>query len=191
MGKTRGRRWSASHSGLVLPPQQFSAACFLLNYPHVLLQQGWRDLPKHLQNSDVLRHQKWRVYLSYYGVVVIACLRGESICTANGRLHNPISLYCVISTVGLPQGVGEEELGIINRKMTSAESAPFSTYCWLASWFRADKQIWPESCCSILRWHQHSGRIGNIGRGGHCGCDFCRPLPAALTAGACLSVAET
>lgn len=191
MGETRGRRWGTSRSCLILPPWQFSATCFSLSYPHILLQQGWRHSPKHLQNSDVLRHQKWKVYLSCYRVVVIACLRGESICTANGHLYNPVSLYCMISTVGLPRGFGEEELGSINRKMTSSKRGPFSTYCWLASWFRADKQIWPESCCSILWWHHHSRRIGNISRGGRCGCDSCHPLPTALTVGACLSVAET
>lgn len=124
-------------------------------------------------------------------VVVIACLRGESICAANGHLYNPISLYCMISTVSLLQGVGEEELGNINRKMASSKRAPFSTYCWLASWFRADKQIWPGSCCSVLQWHQHSRRIGTISRGGRCGCDSCHPLPVALAVGACLSVAKT
>lgn len=84
---------------------------------------------------------EWKVCLLLQTVVVIARLRGESICAANGHLHNPISLYCVISTVGLPRGVGREELGNINRKMTSSKRAPFSTYCRLASWFRADKQI--------------------------------------------------
>lgn len=132
--------------------------------------------------SDVLRHQKWKVHLSH----VIACLRGESICTANGHLHNPVSFHWLISTVGLPQGAGGEELGNINRKMTSSKRAPFSTYCWLASWFRADKQIWPGSCCSVWGWHQQS-RIGNISRGGRCGCD---PCPQSCLQ-ELLSVAET
>lgn len=123
----------------------------------------------------MLRYKKRKVYLSCYRIVVITCLGGESICTANGHLYNLISLYYMISTVGLPQGVGEEELGNINRKMTSSKRAPFSTYCWLASWFRADKQIWPESRCSLFWRHQHSRRIGNISRGGRCGCDSCRP----------------
>lgn len=179
------------HLSLVFDSASMAVLCCLL-----LAQLPTRPPPTRLRDtlrstSDVLRHQKWRVYLSCYRVVVIACLRGESICTANGHLYNPISLYCMISTVGLPRGVGEEELGNINRKMTSSKRVPFSTYCWLASWFRADKQIWPESCCSILWWHQHSRRIGNISRGGRCGCDFCHPLPTALTAGACFSVAET
>lgn len=143
-----------------------SATCFSIRHPHVLLWGGQRRSLQRLQNSPVLRHQKWKVDLPCYRVVVIACLRGESICTANGHLYNPISFYCMISTVGLPQGVGEEELGNINRKITSSRRAPFSTYCWLASWFRANKQIWPESCCSVLRWHRHSPRIGNISRGG-------------------------
>lgn len=138
----------------------------------------------------MLRYQKRQVRPSCYRVVAIACLRGESICTANGHLHNPISFPSVIWTVGLPQGAGEE-LGNINRKMTSSKRAPFSTYCWPASWFRADKQIWPQSCCSVLQWHQHSSGIGTLRRGGRRGCDPCHPLPAAPQAGACLSVAET
>lgn len=120
----------------------------VLSHPHLSLQKG--------HNLHVLTHQEWKVRLLLQTVMVIACLRGESICAANGHLHNPISLYCVISTVGLPRGVGREELGNINRKMTSSKRALFSTYCRLASWFRADKQIWPESHCSIFWWHQHS-----------------------------------
>lgn len=171
---------SISCLGLSLLPWQFSAACFLLR-PHMSSSSKGGDpvwsISKTLMCLDIKSGR-------CTSLMVIACLRGESICTANGHLHNPISLYWLISTVGLPQGAGGEELGNINRKMTSSKRAPFSTYCWLASWFRADKQIWPESCCSIWWWHQQS-RTGNISRGGRCGCEPCHPLPAALAAGAC------
>lgn len=157
-----------------------SESALLLSSPHVLLQRGWRHCVRPLQSSDVLGHQRGKVQLSG----VIACLRGESICTANGHLHNPVSFHWLSSTVGLPRGAAGEELGNKNSKMTSSRRAPFSTYCWLPSWLRADKQIWPGCCCSICWWHQQ-GRIGNLSRGGRCGCDPCHPLPAGLTAGAC------
>lgn len=48
-------------------------------------------------------------------------LRAYSICVANGHLSNPTGLCFMISIVGLPWGFGTEELGNINRKMTSSK----------------------------------------------------------------------
>lgn len=136
LGQTRGGRcltWNTSLLGFPLPVGAFR--CLRAQPPTPLPPKG-AQLPCAYASG-----MEWKVCLLLQTVVVIARLRGESICAANGHLHNPISLYCVISTVGLPRGVGREELGNINRKMTSSKRAPFSTYCRLASWFRADKQI--------------------------------------------------